>query len=127
MSAHLPELFILLGTIVGLYALALWLIVRGVSERDAPPVPSPAPPSPVSVPELVAPKPTKTPKVGLRLVSAKGRPLVEQPVVIDAANRRAVYRHRTKDGQVSVFVADHRGEDGIWIYRRVGVEREHGE
>lgn len=124
MSHHLPELFVLLGTIVGLYALALWLLLRGASEREPAPPPAPtAAPPPIPFP-APAPRVEKPAKVGLWLVSAKGRRLIDQPVVIEAAARRAVYRHRTSDGQVSVFVADRRGEDGIWIYRRVGVERQ---
>lgn len=124
MEQHLPEILILLGTIFGLYAVTVWFLFRGASE-DAPPKPEPVtvtPPAvPTPAPVLLTPKPQK---VGLRLVSAKGRALMAQPVVIEAKNRRPVYRHRTKDGHVSVFVADRLGDDGIWIYRRVSVERE---
>lgn len=87
------------------------------------PVPQP-PPAPVPVP---APAPTRErapATVKLRLVSAKGRLLTKEPIVLDTRARRPVLRHRTKDGLLSVFVAEGQGADGVWVYRRTGVERE---
>lgn len=91
--------------------------------KPAPPAPVPPPP-PAPVPSPAPPRVAApgTP-VRIQLVSAKGRHL-GQPIAIDARARRPVYRHRTNDGQVSVFVADHQDLGGVWVYRRVGVERE---
>lgn len=80
----------------------------------------PPPPEPVVV--VPGPKPPPVRTVTLKLVSAKGRPL--GTTTLDVRGRRPVLRHRTRDGQMSVFVADSIGTDGAWTYRRVGVERE---
>lgn len=58
--------------------------------------------------------------VTLRLVSGKGRFL--RNVTIPRGARRPIYQTRIGT-ELSTFVAD-RCEDGQWIYRRVGVERE---
>lgn len=60
--------------------------------------------------------------VTLRLVDDRGGELGE--VDIEAKRREPSFQHRTKDGRLSVFVADKQGDDGVWVYRRVGVERE---
>jgi hypothetical protein len=61
----------------------------------------------------------------VKILSGKGRELLEEFDL--APNKR---RHqiviRTKDRLLSVCLLDHRDDDGTWVYRRVGVEREDG-
>src|SRR5687768_15879516 len=118
-----------LAVISIVFAVALlfgvWLLIRGTQEPPAQVVPVQPVSPPVMEPKAAAPALTPRPAPQLRvcLVSAKGRALGE--VRIDARQRRPVLRHRTKDELLSVFVADRQRDDGVWEYRRVGVEREH--
>lgn len=69
-----------------------------------------------------APAPVTESQILLRLVSNSGRFLGE--TTIPARSRRNTLRHRVKPTQeLSNFVADRKDGD-VWIYRRVGVEKE---
>jgi hypothetical protein len=46
-------------------------------------------------------------------------------VTVDARRRGPSVTVRTPDGKASVCVCSGRRADGVWEYRRVGVEREH--
>ena len=63
----------------------------------------------------------------LYLRSAKGRALVldkgeEQAIEVEVREPSLTYR--TPDGLIGQFVAQEVDADGVWIYRRVGVERD---
>jgi hypothetical protein len=45
-------------------------------------------------------------------------------VTMEARRRGPSLTVRTPDGRLSVCVCSGRGADGVWVYRRVGVERE---
>jgi len=65
---------------------------------------------------------TATPITRIRLVSDMGRTLGETTIT---TKRRVSLQQRVgKMKALSNFVASHRDEDGVWVYRRVGVERE---
>ena len=65
---------------------------------------------------------TATPITRIRLVSDMGRTLGETTIT---TKRRVSLQYRVgKMKALSNFVASHRDEDGVWVYRRVGVERE---
>ena len=65
---------------------------------------------------------TSTPITRIRLVSNGGRRLGETTIT---TKRRVSLQQRVgKMKALSNFVASHRDEDGVWVYRRVGVERE---
>ncbi len=66
---------------------------------------------------------TETPKQRLRLVSNSGNFLGETDIA--AHRRRNSFTYRVgKAQELSNFVASHRDDDGVWVYRRMGVEKE---
>lgn len=98
-----------------------------IPDNIAPIVPAPAPPpvvvaTPAPEPPAVIAAPSRSEaKTTIRLLSAKGRLL--GTLTIPAKSRRPQFRHRCKDGLISVFTASGRAADGVWEYRRVAVER----
>jgi hypothetical protein len=102
-------------------ALGLWAIhvcapaVPIVLPPVVVPQPAPEPPPPPSV------KPV--PLVKMRFVSGSGRVLGETTF---RGRRPATFTYRTGDGLLSNFVCS-TCDDGTWVYRRIGVEREGGE
>jgi hypothetical protein len=101
-----------------LIGLAAYLLMRGSVEDWQDQVITPtASPQPLPVPQP-DPPPVK-PRETLRLVSDRGKVLAE----VTTDRRRPVVKHRVGK-QLTVFVASHRDEDGVMVYRRVGVERE---
>lgn len=119
------ELIVVLAAVGALLVGACWLILRAgdrdhyvdprVDRTPRPPTePPPAPPKATTAP----PK-----RVTLTLVSGSGRRRLGT-VEILATQRRPVFRHRTPDGLLGTFVAAGTTDRGF-VYRRVGVEREH--
>lgn len=107
--------------VAGLLIAAVALVFMGAdtapTEKTIPFVP-PLPKMPVqAVPELRRADP---PQQRIRLVNERGRFLGETTV----ERRRVSLTHRVgKAKALTQFVADHRAEDGVWVYRRVGTEK----
>lgn len=110
--------------VLGAALVALLVLVAGrLVDRQHPalePEPEPVPmPEPVPEPR---PDPVPAKRVTVRLVSAKGRKLKE--LTIDSRQRKPKLTYELKPGQVSEFVADRKTPEGVWIYRRIHVERQ---
>lgn len=101
----------LCSAVLGAYAQAWWHVCPL-------PMPAPAIVPPVLVPPPPAPV-TPLPTTHVRFVSGSGRLLGDTTI---RGRRAQSYRYRA-EGLMGVFVAS-QAEDGVWIYRRVGVERE---
>jgi hypothetical protein len=119
----LPEILLVIGFVLALVVIALgayFLLSGAVPDVEDP---QPLPITPVSTP--VVPKPAPVGEtVRVRYVDAKGRVLGEQR--LDRRQRRPqlVYVYGKTQPQRGVFACSHL-QDGVWVYRCVGVEREH--
>lgn len=114
---------LLAAAVFALVAIVLAVVFLGGAEPERLPPPPERAPEPVPVPSQHARATTTQPRVTLRLVSGSGRRSLGS-VTLDPRARRSTWRQKTDDGMVSVFVADRQHDDGTWVYRRVGVERE---
>lgn len=72
-----------------------------------------------TAPVKPSPQPLK-----IRLMSGSGLRQLGVMTLPDARLRRPIIRHRT-GSELGVFVQSHCAADGVWVYRRAGVEREH--
>lgn len=122
---------VLLCVLCLMVGLALGLFLAGRAEwpaSDPSPIPEPVspPPAPAPAPVPVAPVATAPrPAAGtvrVRLMSGSGRRLLAE-LTIPARDRRQHLEWRGKDGLLGQFIASN-VQDGVWIYRRVGVRRE---
>ena len=88
-----------------------------------PPV-APSAPATATSPDAPLSRPAgsqSSPQTRIRLVSNAGRTLDE----ISVTKRRVSLQQRVgKARALCNFVASHKDEDDVWVYRQVGVERE---
>lgn len=117
---------LLILLVAGALAVLMAVAAAKVSGRSDDPAmqPDPVPmPEPMPVPEpRPDPVPAKPGRVTVRLVSAKGRKLKD--LTLDSRHRKPKLTYELKPGQLSEFVADRKTPEGVWIYRRIHVERQ---
>lgn len=126
----MTEVLIVLAAIAVLIGLSMYLLVRGANAPELPPPPAATVPPPVGqwlgpLPPTAKPEPRvgAPARITIKMVSAKGRWL--GTTTIEARHRRATFQYRTGGDQaLSNFTADHRESGSVWVYRRIGVERE---
>ena len=118
---YYQETLVVFAIVVVMLGFCAWLLFRAQNNVVELPPPE-IKPVPVA-PPVAEPARGKPAMVRIQLTSAKGREL-GPPISIEARQRRPVLRHKTRDGLLSVFVAGKQRADGVWEYRRVGVERE---
>jgi hypothetical protein len=100
-----------------------WRVMEAQERQSPVPTPvrlsadAPAPVTPIQAPKVTTTAPRM---LKLRLVTEGGALLGYQS--IPAITRKPTMRFRGKSG-MGIYMADRQEADGVWVYRRVGVDR----